>query len=189
MRFALGFLFLAALTLPVAAEAQFAKPGIDQQIKLGKQAAKDIRAHEKILPPSDTRVQTLRRVALRILATFTDADEPWEYSFDVIDSKEINAFALPGGSTFFFTGLMDRLKTEDELAGVLGHELTHVRKEHWAHAYRDQMNRNVLMTVGAVVLRPSRDVLNAADMTANIAFEFRSLANTSRKRTTAASSR
>ena len=141
------FAMVAALALPAAAAAQFTfkKPSPDQQIKLGKQAADDLRKHEKILPPSDPRVRLLRRVGQRLLATVHD-EEPWEFSFDVIQSKEVNAFALPGGSVFFYTGLLDRLKTEDELAGVLGHELTHVRHEHWAKRVAEENKRNLLLT-------------------------------------------
>ena len=153
MRRALLLSVLAAtiLTLPTAATAQFTfkKPSPDQQIKLGQEAANDLRHHEKVLPASDPRVRLLRRVGQRLLATVDD-DEPWEFTFDVIESKEVNAFALPGGSTFFYTGLLDRLKTEDELAGVLGHELTHVRHEHWAKRVAEQSKRNLLLT-GALI--------------------------------------
>lgn len=137
----------AVFLLPAASSAQFTfkKPGPDQQIKLGEQAANELRKHEKVLPASDPRVRTLRRVGQRLLATIDD-DEPWEFTFDVIESKEVNAFALPGGSTFFYTGLLDRLKTEDELAGVLGHELTHVRREHWAKRVAEQNKRDLLLT-------------------------------------------
>ena len=59
----------------------------------------------------------------------------------MIDSKDINAFALPGGNMFMFTGLMDRIKSSSELAAVTGHEMTHVRKQHWASAYAGQQKR------------------------------------------------
>jgi beta-barrel assembly-enhancing protease len=170
MRKSLSAIF--ALALVSVSHGQFAKPSVTQQIKLGKQAAQDLRKHEKVLPESDLRVQTLRRVARRILSSSVDPKVPWEFSFDVIDSKEVNAFALPGGPTFFYTGLMDRLKTEDELAGVLGHELTHVLKEHWAHAYRDQQNRSAWITLGELIIRPSRDVAEVAGLTSSVVFDL-----------------
>lgn len=165
---------VAALAIAMAAyaPAQFAKPSVSQQIKLGKSAATQLRKQEKVLPESDPRVQALRRVAHRILDTFDDPKEPWEYSFDVIDSKEINAFALPGGPTFFYTGLMDRLKTEDELAAVLGHELTHVRKQHWAYQYRDQQNRDAIMALGALIARPNNTVMGAAGVASALVFDL-----------------
>ena len=148
--FLLPALAAAALTVPATAPAQFKKPSSKDQIKLGQQAATEIRKKEKVLPASDPRVKTLRRVAQRLLSTIDD-DEPWEFTFDMIESKDINAFALPGGSVFFYTGLYDRLKTEDELAGVLGHELTHVRREHWAKRVAEQQKRNLLLT-GLLIL-------------------------------------
>lgn len=151
-------------TLAVTSPAQFSKPSEAQQLQLGKQAAKEIRNKEKVLPDSDQRVKILRRVAQRVLRRADDGKKPWEYSFDVVDSQEVNAFALPGGPTFFYTGLLNRMKTEDELAAVLCHELTHVRREHWAYQYRDQQKANALFTLGALILRPSRDALNVASL-------------------------
>ncbi len=140
-------LVLPVVLLSAVASAQFTlkKPSADQQIKLGKQAADELRRKEKVLPMSDPRVRVLRRLGQRLLNTIDDK-EPWEFTFDVIDSKDVNAFALPGGSVFFYTGLFDRLKTEDELAGVLAHELTHVRHEHWAKRVAEQQKRSLLLT-------------------------------------------
>lgn len=162
----IALFFVAGATLGTAplADAQFSKPSAATQVKLGKEAAAQIRKEEKVLPASDDRVKTLRRVANRILRAIDDGDKPWEYTFDVIDSKDVNAFALPGGPTFFYTGLLNQMHSEDELAAVLGHELTHVRKEHWAYQYRDQQKRNALFTLGALILRPSRDVLDVASI-------------------------
>jgi len=160
----IGTTLIAALTLgmPLAGSAQFSKPSESQQIKLGDQAATEIRKKEKVLPATDSRVETLRRVAAKVLRHVDDKKTKWDYSFDVIDSQEINAFALPGGPTFFYTGLLNRIRTEDELAGVLCHELTHVRKQHWAYQYRDQQQRSALFTLGALIFRPSRDVVDLA---------------------------
>ena len=124
------------------------------------------------MPASDPRVKLLRKVARRILSTFDDKDAPWEYSFDVIDSKEINAFALPGGATFFYTGLLDRLKTEDELAGVLGHELTHVRKQHWAIAYADGQKRNLGISIVLLAVRANSNLSSLAGISDDLMFEL-----------------
>ncbi|AIE83611.1 peptidase M48, Ste24p [Fimbriimonas ginsengisoli Gsoil 348] len=150
--------------MAASAPAQFSKPSAAQQLQLGKQAARELRSKERVLPAGDPRVEVVRRVGRRLLAAMADRTSPWEYSFDVIDSNQINAFALPGGPTFVYTGLLSHLKSEDELAGVMGHELTHVRKEHWAYAYRDQQRNNALLTLGALVFRPSRGVLDAAGL-------------------------
>ncbi len=158
---------VAALALSAAAPAQLfgigKKPSSKEQIKLGRQAAQELRKKEKVLPASDSRVKTLRRVAQRLLNTI-DADEPWEYTFDMIDSKQVNAFALPGGAIFFYTGLYDRFKTEDELAGVLAHELVHVRREHWARRVGKQQSQNALVALGLILTRANNNVATGVSL-------------------------
>ncbi|HVT14222.1 MAG TPA: M48 family metalloprotease [Fimbriimonadaceae bacterium] len=161
---ALPLVALAALSMSTVANAQFGKPSKEQQVKLGLQAASDLRSKAKVLPPYDERVKVLRRVAGKILATFDDKGQPWQYSFDVIDDKEVNAFSLPGGPTFFYTGLLDKLMTEDELAAVLGHELTHVRKEHWAYQYRDQQQKGLLLDLGLILMHANRNTADLASI-------------------------
>ncbi len=148
------------------------RPGALQQVQLGKRASSEIRKGEHVLPLSDPRVKTLLRVARRILATFEEKDAIWEYSFDVIDSKEVNAFALPGGATFFFTGLLDKMKSEDELAGVLGHELTHVRKQHWAYAYADSQKRNLGLSILLIAAHANDSVSNLVGITNQLLVEL-----------------
>lgn len=136
---------LVALAPGLVAADPF-KPGIQDQIKLGQRGAEQVRQEEKVLPDSDPRVKEIREIGAKIVALIP-ADErkkhPFKYSFDVVDSKEVNAFALPGGPIFFYTGLMDRFSTEDQLAGVLAHEIVHVRNQHWASAYADNMKRRL----------------------------------------------
>jgi predicted Zn-dependent protease len=163
-KLALPFVAMLALGISAPANAQFGKPSKKDQVKLGLQAATEIRTKEKILPAYDERVKTLRRVASRVLATVDDKGEPWQYSFDVVQSKEVNAFALPGGPTFFYTGLMDKLMTEDELAGVLSHELTHVRKEHWAYQYRDMQQKGLLLDLGLILFHANRSTADLASI-------------------------
>ncbi len=146
-----GVCLLLSLSTVGMASADMFKPTKSQQIKLGERASNELRDKERVLSESDERVQTLRRVGKRLIDHMDAKDKGWPYSFDVIQSKQVNAFALPGGKMFFYTGLLDRLTTEDQLAGVLGHELTHVRKEHWAYAYRDSQKRNILLTLGVLV--------------------------------------
>ena len=153
-----------SLALAATVGADTFKPSKADQVKLGKDAAKQVRQKYKVLPSSDERVRVLRRAASRILATFDDGKEPWDYSFDVIDSKEINAFALPGGPTFFFTGLLNRMKTEDELAAVLAHELVHVRREHWAYQYADSQKRNLGLSLILILARANRSIVDLASV-------------------------
>ncbi len=61
------------------------------------------------------------------------------YQFHVIRSGEINAFAIPGGQIYVFTGLLDFLESEAELAHILGHEISHVDLRHCVERYQYQL--------------------------------------------------
>jgi predicted Zn-dependent protease len=165
-----------ALTISVACcplvHADPFKPGKVQQLKLGKAAAKDIRTHGKVLASTDPRVQELRAIGSRLLAKVNYKGDPWEFTFDVIDSKDVNAFALPGGSVFFFTGLYDKLKTEDEVAGILGHEMTHVLREHWAYAVADSQKRNLIFNLVTVLGHVNSNIGSLADLGNQIVFDL-----------------
>ena len=147
----------AAMAAPQAASADPFRPGIKDQIELGRRASDQIRKEEKVLGDSDPRVKEIRRIGQKLVATISAEErkqKPFEYTFDVIDSKDVNAFAFPGGPVFFYTGLLDRFTTEDQVAGVLAHEIVQARNQHWASAYADNQKRQLgisalLMILGA----------------------------------------
>ena len=76
-------------------------------------------------------------------------DLPW--TFSVIDTETINAFAMPGGSIIVSSGLVKRLNSESELAGVLGHEISHVVKKHQLTAIQSSMKADFWKSVGTSV--------------------------------------
>src|SRR5690349_13829760 len=95
---------LAALS-PCAARADMFKPGVKDQISLGRRAAAQVRRQDKVLPDGDRRVQEVRSIGEGLVALIPDSErrkKPFEYSFDVVDSKDLNAFALPGGPVFVY---------------------------------------------------------------------------------------
>lgn len=139
----IGGLTLSALPLLTGeAEADMFKPSPAQQIKLGDQAAAQVL--QKYREVKDDRAREFNRVGTKLVDALSPTDRgTWNYTFRMIDSKDVNAFALPGGNMFMFTGLMDRIKSSSELAAVTGHEMTHVRMQHWANAYAGQQKRQV----------------------------------------------
>jgi beta-barrel assembly-enhancing protease len=159
-------LLATSFLLVSAANSQMFRPSKPDQLKAGKEYADKIRAESKILPATDVRVKLLRDLGTKLLATRTPAEikrEPWEFTFDVIDSKEVNAFAVPGGPIFFFTGLIDKMKTVDELAGVLGHEIIHVRREHWASSVNSAQEKSAILTGLGSIFGLSRDTMTIVD--------------------------
>lgn len=158
----------------VVSNAQF-KPSKADQIKAGKEYAIKIRKENKVLPDTDPRVRLLRLVGQRYLNARTPEEikkEPWEFTFDVIDSKEVNAFAIPGGPVFFFTGLIDKLTTVDEIAGIMGHELTHVRREHWASAVNAQQTRSLGIIALGTIFGVGKKGMDLAQIVNEIGFNL-----------------
>ncbi|MBC8104043.1 MAG: M48 family metalloprotease, partial [Cytophagales bacterium] len=74
-----------------------------------------------------------------------DFDVP--YTVKLIDSKEVNAFALPGGPIYFYKGLVDITTSDDELASVVGHEAAHVIKQHSAKQISDAQAKNIIAQI------------------------------------------
>lgn len=87
-----------------------------------------------------------------------------EYRFTVVDSPEINAFALPGGYIYITRGIMAYLNSEAELAAVLGHEIGHVTARHGVQQYSASMAANIGVTLGSILVPELRggaqDLLN-----------------------------
>ena len=85
-------------------------------------------------PASDPQLQQLQRIAERIIPHATRWNErarDWKWEISLIDSKDLNAFCMPGGKIAFFTGILDRLKlSPDEAAVIMGHEMAHALREH-----------------------------------------------------------
>jgi len=143
-------LWLAGVALFLApaapARADMFTPSAQDQVKLGNQAAAEVMRKYRVL--HDDRSRRVEEVGQRLLDALPSKERgPWDFRFHVIESKEINAFALPGGNVFMFTGLYDRMKSEDELAGVMGHEMTHVREQHWARMAGAQSKRQAGLAV------------------------------------------
>ncbi len=137
---------LLTASLAGPSRADMFSPSVKDQIKLGDQAAADVMRKYRVL--HDDRSRRVEDVGWRLLDALPPKERgPWDFRFHLVESKEINAFALPGGNVFMFTGLYDRLKSEDELAAVMAHELTHVREQHWAHMAGAQAKRQAGLAV------------------------------------------
>ena len=94
----------------------------------------------------------INEIGSRIAAQTNDGSQ--KFTFFVIDDPNINAFALPGGYIGVHTGLLDATRNEDELAGVLAHEVAHVTQRHIARAIHASQRQSILTTalmLGAIL--------------------------------------
>jgi beta-barrel assembly-enhancing protease len=124
--------FAFTFTAAPAAYAHDPKPGFnvfsaDQEVQLGQQAAADA---ERQVPMLNDRSVTsyVNSIVSRLARVAPHRDYP--YQAKVVNSSDINAFALPGGFVYVHRGLIQAARTEGELAGVLAHEMAHVALRH-----------------------------------------------------------
>jgi beta-barrel assembly-enhancing protease len=174
---------LAGLALAATAHAQFRLPNIDinrmvETVKNVGKAVKEIDEPEEIAIGRDVASRLLGAAPLvadarlqryvnhvgRWLAAQTERpDLPWQ--FGVLDSPNVNAFAVPGGTIFITRGLLDKMRNEAELAGVLGHEIVHVLRKHHLKAIQKGAQSSLAGDAASAALRdragPARDKLIA----------------------------
>jgi predicted Zn-dependent protease len=150
---------------PVTREKQHISLTPKQEIALGLQAAPEMISQFGGMYP-DAKAQALvDRVGQRVVTDSSARDTGWQFEFHLLgDPQTVNAFALPGGQVFITAALFQRLQTEGQLAGVLGHEAGHVVARHSAERIA-KMNLTEGLT-GAVVIA-SGDY-NAGQMAAMI---------------------
>lgn len=102
-----------------------------QEVALGQQSAPQLVAQFGGLHPDSQLQAFVDQVGSRVVERSRAAQAEWEYDFHLLaDDETVNAFALPGGQVFITAALFERLETEGQLAGVLGHEIGHVIARH-----------------------------------------------------------
>ena len=100
---------------------------VDDEIQIGRQVAGNLLGASPLV--KDAKLQHyVNQVGRWVAAQSERPNLPWQ--FGVIDSTDINAFSAPGGYVFITKGLYNKLNSESELAGVLGHEIAHVVRKH-----------------------------------------------------------
>lgn len=120
-------------TNPVTGEVQHIDMTAEQEIALGLQAAPQMAEQYGGLYPDEAVQQRVKAVGQKIVRQTAASKSPYHFDFHVLrDPQTVNAFALPGGQIFITAALLEKLKSEGELAGVLGHEIGHVVGRHSA---------------------------------------------------------
>lgn len=145
---------------PATGGADITVMGKSTEISIGDEM------HEKMMAEGasykDAELQEyVRRIGQRLVDNSDTPDA--KFTFTVIDSPDINAFATPGGYVYINRGLMSYLENEAELAGVLSHEIGHITARHSARQQTANITNQVLATT-AYILTGSRDVADASTM-------------------------
>lgn len=131
--FALITYFSSQQENPVTGETQYVDMTVEQEIALGLQAAPEMAQEFGGLDANLADQNRVDQIGQHLVANSPAGRSPYQFDFHLLgDPQTINAFALPGGQIFITRALFDRLQTEGELAGVLGHEIGHVVGRHSA---------------------------------------------------------
>ena len=133
--------FLSLQTQPLQARVEpshgFNMFSAQEEVQAGQQSAAQVAKQLPVLPDSDPVTLYVQRLGQQLAAHAPG--EKWPYTFHVVNQKEINAFALPGGPVFVNVGTIQAADNEAELAGVMAHEISHVVQRHGTRAASKQM--------------------------------------------------
>ena len=125
----------------------------DQEIAEGDKVVAEVYRQMPVLPESDPVAQYIEALGERLAAVAPltpGLQQPWPFRFHVVASEEINAFALPGGTMFVNLGAIRAADTEAQLAGVMGHEMSHVILRHSTCNFTQQRKKSVWYGLGAL---------------------------------------
>ena len=134
---------------PVTGEKQRVAMTPEQEVAIGLKAAPQMAAQMGGLSQNPKARELVQRVGARLVRESFAGKSAYKFSFHVLaDRRTVNAFALPGGPIFITEGLLGRLRTEGELAGVLGHEIGHVIARHASERLaKQQLTQSLISAV------------------------------------------
>lgn len=115
-----------------------------QEISIGEGTAKQIEEKYKLVDDPVLQ-ERINKIGMNIVGVCDRQGLP--YSFKVLDVDEVNAMAAPGGFVYVYKGLIDLMPTDDELAGIIGHEVGHVVKRHSMGQLEKSLGMALLMGV------------------------------------------
>jgi predicted Zn-dependent protease len=136
---------------PITGEKQHVGLTPEQEVAMGVQVAPEMARQFGGIDRDERLRQTVKAAGEKIVAESIAAESGYPFDFRVLaDEKTVNAFALPGGQIFITVALLERLETEEQLAGVLSHEVGHVIARHSAERLAKEKLTQGL--TGAVVM-------------------------------------
>jgi len=119
---------------------------VDQEVQAGQQAAAQTNKEYPVLVESSPLTQYIQQLGHKLVQYAPG--EKWPYQFHVINEKDINAFALPGGPLYVNVGTIQAADNEAQLAGVMAHEISHIVQRHSTRAvtkqYKAQLGLGIL---------------------------------------------
>jgi predicted Zn-dependent protease len=136
----------AALTLTLGACAVSQQ----QEVEMGSQYSQQVEAQLPMV--TDPEINRYINVMGDSIARLSDGRD-LDWRFRVVDSKEVNAFAIPGGFIYLNRGLIERAQNMSQVAGVLGHEIAHVTERHSVEQMQKAQGANIGVTLACILTK------------------------------------
>lgn len=151
-----GLAWSGCTTVSETGRSQLILVSAEQEKAMGLSAFSQIKEEEPI-STNKMAIDQVNRVGRRIAASVGRELPQAEWEFVVFESEELNAFALPGGKVGVYTGLLNLVESDDELAAVIGHEIAHVTSRHSGERMSQQMLAGVA-AIGTEIYMESEDM-------------------------------
>jgi predicted Zn-dependent protease len=164
----------------VGKESKFTKLVPAEQIEAaaGKQYAQMLQQAQQqraLAPDSHPQLQRLRFIAQRLIPSaegWNARAKQWRWEVNLLGSKDLNAFCMPGGKIAFFFGILQQLQlSDDEVATIMGHEMAHALREH----ARERMGKTAATRIGASALSALLGLGNLGDAALNMGAQLLTL--------------
>jgi predicted Zn-dependent protease len=166
---AVSFCFYAGCAVnPITGERRLMLISEQQDFEVGRQYAPEVEKEMGGRIENQSVQNYIDNVGQRIARV---SHKPyWEYHFVALNHKSINAFTLPGGYVFITQGMLKKLTTEAQLAGILAHEIVHVVARHYAAAASRESSESGIMILAAALsgAKVPRGAFQAADLARQI---------------------
>lgn len=157
----------------VGKQSSFAKLVPAEQVEAAAaqqyaQMMRQAKSQNALAPADHPQVVRLRYIAERLIPfalPWNDRAKQWKWEVNLIGSKQINAFCMPGGKIAFYSGILEQLKlNDDEVAQIMGHEIAHALREH----ARERMGKTAATRLGAGLLSSLLGLGNTGDALLNM---------------------
>lgn len=157
----------ACATNPATGQREFSLMSEAQEIQIGKEMDPQIRQEMGVYDNAELQ-RYVSNIGMRLARASERPNLPWQ--FTVVDEPAVNAFALPGGYIYLTRGILAFLHNEQQLAGVLGHEIGHVTARHAAQQYTQATSAGLGLTLLSIFVPEARPFQGAAESALGLLF-------------------
>lgn len=129
---------------PATGRREFIVIPTDQEVTMGEDIHRKLLTEFKLSRDQD-KVARVKRIGARISQVSDRQD--YQYHFFLVEKDEMNAFTTPGGNVYFFTGLLDKLHSDDQVAAVLAHEVGHCAARHTVKKFQAAVSYSLIGSI------------------------------------------